>query len=62
LGTAMAGATSSTVLSYSPGSTSAITFSARTGTNGNGTAYVNQTSGATLGGAPVSEYIIMEIL
>lgn len=48
-------------LTYSPGSTSTITFSARTGTDGIGTAYVNQTSSATLGGATVTKFTIMEI-
>jgi len=62
LGTAMAGTSTTLQVVYSPGATTAITFSARTGTNGTGTAYVNQTSGATLGGASVTEYTIMEIL
>jgi len=45
--------------SYSPGSTAAITFSARFGGTA-GTWYVNQTNAATLGGAMVSAYTITE--
>lgn len=48
-------------IAYAPGSTAIITLSARVGANGGGTCYVNQTSGATLGGALVSEYFIVEI-
>jgi len=49
---------------YSPGSTSAITFTAKAGATGNGTfaiSQVNSTTG-TLGGAAATEYTIMEIL
>lgn len=55
-------ATPNTTISYSPASTSTITFSARTGATASGTTYVNQTSTANLGGSSVSNYIIMEIL
>ena len=48
-------------VAYISGSTAAVTISCRVGANGNGTTYVNQTSAATLGGALVSEYVIMEI-
>lgn len=47
---------------YSPGTTSAITISARIGTNGGGTLYVNRAAAQTLGGATVTDYTIMEII
>lgn len=46
---------------YSPGSTAAITFSARVGANGTGTTYVNTTTAGTQGGTLVSQYTITEI-
>lgn len=46
---------------HQPGSTATITFSSRLGMNGSGTVYCNQTSAATLAGALVSEYTIMEL-
>lgn len=61
LSTAVAAASQSISIVYTPGSTATITFSARTGTNGGGTAYVNQTATATLGGAYVSDFIIAEV-
>jgi hypothetical protein len=45
----------------SPGSTATITYSARVGSSGSGTVYVNQASTATLGGTGATRYIIMEI-
>lgn len=48
-------------VAYVSGSTAPVTISCRVGANGTGTTYVNQTNAATLGGALVSEYIIMEI-
>jgi hypothetical protein len=47
---------------YSPGSTAAITFSARLGGSIASTSYCNQTSAVTFGGASATEYIITEIL
>jgi len=61
-GAVQAANTMSLQVAYAPGSTATITFSARTGTNGSGTAYVNQTSGATMGGSLVTEYTIMEVI
>lgn len=56
------GATNTAILiSHAPGSTAAITFSARTGTNGAGTAYVNQGVTATMGSSLTTDYWIMEI-
>jgi len=51
-------------LGYSPGSTAAITFSARVGNIATASAtYVNQTTtGSTFGAAPVTEYRILEVL
>lgn len=46
---------------YSPGSTAAITFSARLGNSAGGTCYCNQIGTTTLGGGLVSSYIIQEI-
>lgn len=46
---------------YSPGSTAAITFSARLGNPTNGTSYCNRVGANTLGGALVSSYIITEV-
>jgi hypothetical protein len=46
-------------ITYTPGSTAAITFSGRLGSTG-GTWYVNQTSAATLGGSLATEYTITE--
>lgn len=46
---------------YSPGSTAAITLSARCGQNGTGTHGINQANGNNLGGAAISEYSITEI-
>jgi hypothetical protein len=46
-------------ITYAPGSTAAITFSARLGSTG-GTWYCNQTSAATLGGSLATEYTITE--
>lgn len=43
------------------GSTATVTIQARTGLNGTGTSFVNQTSAGTLGGAAVSQYTITEI-
>jgi hypothetical protein len=48
-------------VAHQPGSTAAITYSARVGGSGSGTCYINQTSAATLGGALVTEYTITEI-
>jgi hypothetical protein len=45
-----------------PGSTAAITFSCRVGSNGNGTWYINSGATNTLGGTMASEYTITEIL
>ena len=47
---------------YTPGSTAAITFQARLGSATAATAYCNQTSAATLGGALVTGYTIVEVL
>ena len=49
---------------YSPGATTTLTISARAGATAGGTMAVSQFNGATntLGGAAVSEFIIMEIL
>lgn len=47
---------------YSPGSTSAITFTARHGGSAAATHFCNQTSTATLGGAASTEYTITEVL
>ena len=49
---------------YSPGSTAAITFTAKVGSTGSGTIAASQvnTSTGTLGGAAATEYTIMEIL
>lgn len=44
-----------------PATTSAITYSARVGPTGSGTAYINQLSGGTFGSAMVSIYSIQEI-
>jgi len=44
-----------------PGSTATTTLSARLGPSNGATAYCNQGSGATLGGAYVSSYVITEI-
>jgi hypothetical protein len=44
---------------YSPGSTAAITFSARIGSTA--TSYWNSTPSVTLGGSMASDYIIMEL-
>jgi hypothetical protein len=49
-------------LVYSPGSTATVTVQARLGGASTTTWYCNQTSTATLGGAAVSEYTIMEVL
>ena len=46
---------------YSPGSTAAITFTARLGGSAAGTSYCNRGSTATLGGAYVTEYSIIEV-
>lgn len=43
------------------GSIATITIQARVGQNGAGTLYVNQTSGANMGGSTASDYTIMEI-
>lgn len=48
-------------VTYAPGSTAAITFSSRVGANGSGNCLINQTASGTLGGAAVTEYIIMEV-
>lgn len=47
---------------HASASTAAITFTARLGSATTATTYCNQTSTATLGGALVSKYIIMEVL
>lgn len=47
--------------SYSPGSTAAITFSARLGNPTSGTSYCNRIGSNTLGGVLVSSYIITEV-
>jgi hypothetical protein len=47
---------------YVPGSTAAITFTARLGGSIASTAYCNQTNTATLGGAAATEYTITEVL
>jgi hypothetical protein len=49
-------------VAHNPGSTAPITFSARLGSSAAGTAYCNQTNAATLGGAFVTEYTIMEVV
>lgn len=46
----------------SPGSTAPITIQARFGGQGGTTWYVNQTNAASLGGASVTEYSIIEVL
>ncbi len=46
---------------FQPGSTATITISGRLGLSGTGTASCNQVGTATLAGALVSEYTIMEI-
>jgi hypothetical protein len=46
---------------YAPGSTAAITFSARLGNPTAGTSYCNQIGANTLGGTLVSNYIITEV-
>lgn len=56
-----AAANTSFVVAYQPGSTSAITFSLRTGASGAGVMYVNQLSNATLG-AQSSDIQILEII
>jgi hypothetical protein len=48
------------MVTYTPGSTATITLSARTGPSAAVTCYINQTPTATLGGALVSKYVIME--
>lgn len=46
---------------YSPGSVATVTIQARCGLNGTGTLSINQVNGNSLGGAAVTEYLIMEI-
>lgn len=46
---------------HQPGSTATITYSARHGGSANSTAFCNQSSGATLGGAAASQFTITEI-
>lgn len=58
---AAAAGNTSFVVAYQPGSTAAITFSLRTGTNGAGVMYVNRLSNATLG-SQSSDIQILEII
>jgi hypothetical protein len=46
---------------YSPGSSAAITFSARQGSSAAATCYCNQSSASTLGGVLATQFTIMEI-
>ena len=62
LGTPQGGVSTAIHNVYIPGSTSTITFSARTGTNGSGTAYVNRNTSNTLNNSAATYYTIMEIL
>jgi len=46
---------------YSPGSVTAITFSCRVGSSGNGAWYINSAATNTLGGTMASQFLITEI-